>query len=171
MKNIILALAVVIGLYGCTNQDDQAKKLFLQGTQAYTSGQLDLAADYFTQCISIKKDMHQAYYNRGTVLILQEQYEKAIADFNQCIEMNDKFSLAHYQKGISLQKLNKLPEAIQSYSTAILKDPAFRDAYFNRAWAYLDSQDTIAACQDFSMSKDLGLEGAQEPHSKYCTNN
>lgn len=167
MKKIFVFLIVAI-FSACSNPKEEAKKLFMDGAKAYATGDFEKAAGYFTQCINLKDDMHEAYYNRGTVYILMKKYDLALIDFNQCLKLKQDYNLAHYQKGIALQNLKNYDLALQSYSIAIKNDPMFKDAFFNRAWTYIDLKDTAQACQDFQMCKDLGVPEATKFLEELC---
>lgn len=167
MKNLV-GLSLLVGLFSCSNPKEDAKKLFKDGANAYASGNFEKAIGAYTQCLNLNKDMHEAYYNRGTIYVVMKKFDLALADFNQCLQMKPDYYIADYQKGIALQSLKNYSAAIESYSNAIKHDPLFKDAFFNRAWAYLDMQDTSKACQDFQTCKDMGMEEAQKPLKEFC---
>lgn len=167
MKKTIY-LFCLTALFSCSNAKKEADKVFKDGVNAYASGDLNKAIGAFTQSITLNPDMHAAYYNRGTVYIVMKKFDLALADFNQCLHIKPGYYLAQYQSGIALQNLKDYPAAIERYSNAIKHDPMFKDAFFNRAWTYLDMQDTSRACQDFQTCYDMGMTDVQKFLVKFC---
>ncbi len=169
-KSLYLAYVMFFLLFACVNKKEENKRIFLEGSKAFASGNYDKAIEYFTQCISNDDNMSDAYYNRATTYLMLKNYASAIQDYTTCLKIKPTNNLALFQRGIAYKNSNNHSEAIQDFTSAVNNDPAFKDAFFNRAWTYLSIGDTISACADFSTSKDLGYTDAEKFLLEFCTN-
>lgn len=89
-----------------------------QGEGLYFQGNYDEAVVCFEKAILMNKNVDEAWYWRGNVLIKLQRYEEAIACYDQAISMKPDCWEAWYNKANLLAKLQKYEEAIACYEQA-----------------------------------------------------
>lgn len=60
-----------------------------------------------------------------------------------------------FDRGTQYLETNKFDKAIADFTTCIAIDPIYLDAYYNRAYAYLQLKQLDNACKDWRFLKDL----------------
>ncbi|MCC3409871.1 MAG: serine protease [Microcoleus sp. PH2017_10_PVI_O_A] len=113
----------------------------------------------------------QAYYFRGLSRLDRGEAWEAIADFNRALAFNPKYSPElHFNIGNARTFITaSLPQpeptrgstAIQAYTLAIDANPGFADAYYNRALAYLTTEEKPKAIADFQKAAELYKQGGR----------
>ncbi len=90
------------------------------------------------------------YFHWGYTDYQQADFEKAIKDWTMIIDLapNNVF-VAHNLIGIAKAKLGQYAEAIREYDTAIKLKADYTDAFLNRAFAKLETEDALGAIDDF----------------------
>lgn len=117
------------------------------------------ALDYFSQALRIKPKSEEALYGRGLWYQDHDDYDKAIQDYTSITQINPNNRNAHFNLGYIHQIYLKVyNEAIKHYSRAIDADPAYAEAYYNRALAYETLGNIGPARLDYK--KAIELRGA-----------
>ena len=57
---------------------------------------------------------------------------------------------------------------MEDYNRAIEINSKYADAYYNRGFTRIFSNDKTGGCSDFNMAKKLGSTEANVPIRKYC---
>jgi tetratricopeptide (TPR) repeat protein len=107
--------AAVLGLWGCVSPDpaqgiSESQQLLEDGRDAARHNHPTEAIGLFTRAVKTNPDLAEAWYERGKCEIRLRLDRKAEADGRACEE-----------------------RALDDFSMALLKNPAYADAYFNRA--------------------------------------
>jgi len=93
------------------------------------------AIDDFNNAISIKPDLAEAYYTRGTYYGKSRgQYTLAIDDLNEAIRLKPDYYEAFNNRGIILNILGAYRKAIDDFHQAIKLYPDYADAFNNKAF-------------------------------------
>ncbi|MBK8806653.1 MAG: tetratricopeptide repeat protein [Bacteroidales bacterium] len=88
--------------------------------------------------------------------IRYEDYFKAMADYDEIISIDSNNIYAIYNKATIQIIIGKNKNAIDNLTKAINIEKKFKQAYYNRAVAYLQYEDTLSACKDFGKAGELG---------------
>ncbi len=115
------------------------------------------AMEDYTKLIQLNPDDVKAYNNRGFFYLQKlKDYDKAIADYNQAIRLNpNNYPDAYNGRGSALAAEKKLPAAIEDFNKAVNIKPDFAQAYFNRAFAYVNLNERDKAIADFQKADTL----------------
>ena len=89
------------------------------------------------------------YFHWGYSDYQQADYEDAIKDWTMIIALApDNVFVAHNLIGIAKARLGQYAEAIREYDTAIKLKADYTDAFLNRAFAKLETEDALGAIDD-----------------------
>ncbi len=125
-----------------------------QGEGLYLEGNYDGAVVCFEKAILLNKNLDEAWYWRGNVLIKLQRQEEALACYDQAISIKpDKYE-AHYNKGNLLGRLQRYSEAIACYEQASAIEPENYAAWHNRAalLGRLQRYSEAIACYDRALA-------------------
>ncbi len=125
--------------------------LFQQGLAERLLGDLDAAAESFTNALNMNPSFSEAQLRRGIVYFYLGEYELARGDFRQVIEFSEApDGRAQFWTGATLAKQDRWLEAIRMYSKALRINRNYTPAYNNRGLTYLQMGDYERAERDFS---------------------
>jgi protein O-mannosyl-transferase len=83
-----------------------------------------------------------------------EHYQKALTGAREATIIK----MIYLNRGMLFAELGQNKEARDAFTRAIEKDAAFKDAYFQRAFTFLESGNTEEAFNDFETARALGYE-------------
>ncbi|HRI80286.1 MAG TPA: tetratricopeptide repeat protein [Cyclobacteriaceae bacterium] len=126
------------------------------------------ALEDYDEVVKLEPSDEENYINRGLVKERMKDFSGAMKDFSKAIEINEKNERAWLSHGNIMSKTKKWDTAIEDYSMAVTLDPEYGLAFFNRAMAYQNVKNPIAACKDLRKSEDLGLRIESSLKSKIC---
>jgi tetratricopeptide (TPR) repeat protein len=155
---------------GLTAEDwfDKALALLVDGK--YTD--FKEAIEYLTNCIRLKPDAANAYYNRGTAYAKGlGQYHRAIQDYNEAIRLKPDNAEAFNNRGVAYGNLGQYHRAIQDYNEAIRLKPDNAEAFNNRGTAYGNLGQYQRAIEDFDKAFRLKPDYAMAYYNRgraYC---
>ena len=72
----------------------------------------------FTNAITLKDNLYQAYLNRGTAYSEIQDFQKAITDYKKTIELNPNLPEAYNNLGLALKNMGKKKESIEYFIKA-----------------------------------------------------
>lgn len=120
----ILHTAIFVLLFafltGCAASPD---KLYSDGKVDYEKGNYEKAVDNFTQALTKKPDLIDAYYQRGLSYLKLGQTDKAKADFTTVIEKKPDFTFAYIKRGEILKDGNLIGDAMKDFEKALELSP------------------------------------------------
>ena len=83
-------------------QDEEARKLF---------DSLNFKVRDFSKAVSLKKDLEDAYLNRGNTFMKIGRFEEATKDYDVAISYYPDFAMAFYNRGIANHNLGNNTQA------------------------------------------------------------
>ena len=99
-----------------------------------------------TEALKLDSNYVQAYINRGVAYANNRQFEKAITDYNKAIKTDPSFSNAFSNKENLLQQISNRAfdaidqqnweSAIEDFTILIREEPAEKNNYYIRGYAY-----------------------------------
>lgn len=113
------------------------------------------AVAHYTEALTFKPDMAEAYNNRGTVYNSQDMFNLAISDYTAAIELEFDFHVAYYNRGVAYFLKSDYDSAIENFNETIRVNPDFPDAYYSRAAAYLFNGELNLAITDYTKVIEL----------------
>lgn len=94
-------------------------------------------------------------------------YMETLQDWKYVAKNFQDFPYASYNLGNTHVKLKDYSSAIAAYTEAIARDPSMPESYFNRAIAYILSDQVEKGLSDLSQAGELGLYQAYSLIKKY----
>lgn len=100
----------------------------------------------------VKENNKRAYRGKGIAYYLMQKYEEAITQFGLALSISELSELDMdilYYKGSSLMATGDYQQATEAYSGIITADEKAADAFFNRAYCYLELGDYENSLTDY----------------------
>ena len=117
-------------------------------------GNFSAALDDLNQVLLLQTDNPDILSSRARVQRLLGNYEASMQDLNRVLEINPNHSAALFNLALLLYGQGKFDEALQNLNKNIALNPAITILYFNRALVLLETNQTQAAIDDFTVFID-----------------
>ena len=98
---------------------NKAELLREQGKIFDAAEEYEAALIAFDKAIEIKRDLHQAWSNRGDTLRVMGRLEESLIAYDEAIQIKNDYDIAWHNRGYALFQLGRLEEAIATYNKAI----------------------------------------------------
>ncbi|MFA6924142.1 MAG: tetratricopeptide repeat protein [Bacteroidales bacterium] len=131
------------------------------GYYYYLKKDYDKSYEYYSKCLSIDPNYHEALNMRGVVNFNLNKFNEAIVDYNKAIQLKPNDTASYIGRANSLSKINKFEEAIPDYNFYIKNKSKESDAYFYRGVAYFSTNRFNEAMSDFNMSLKIDPKNFQ----------
>ncbi|MHA2620499.1 MAG: tetratricopeptide repeat protein [bacterium JZ-2024 1] len=105
--------------------------LIRQGVLSAQNGDLEPAAAYFEEALSLSPDFYAPYYNLGCVYFRMGRRAEACHQFQEALERANDDSRILNNLAVTLQELEDLPEAEDLYRKVLSRDPLHDLAHYN----------------------------------------
>jgi tetratricopeptide (TPR) repeat protein len=101
------------------------------GLIAFQNGEYEIAVEWISREILLRKDNPYCYYKMGTVLKTQGRVDRAVAYYERALVLKPDYTDAHLNLGFALQALGKPDAAMTHYEQALAADPNQPEAHVN----------------------------------------
>lgn len=98
-KIILFAILLVIGS-SCVDHTEKANFFLNEGLRELYTNNFSLAIENFDKAIKHDKNLHEAYYYRGSCKLNLGQYDEATIDYKKAIEIYPEYADAYYNLGL-----------------------------------------------------------------------
>ena len=105
----------------------------------------------------------------GDVYYNQKDFANALFYYEQATNFEKNNALALFKEGRAHHKLGNVEEAMDLYNDALRENPDLGEAYLFRGALQVSQKNTRSACEDFRKAQSMGVSGAEEALSKYCS--
>jgi len=130
--------------------DNSVSALFQKGVAQRLKGDLEAAADTFTEVLDLVPTFSEANIRRGIVHYYLGDLEAARRDFEQGISNSQtRDGRPEFWLGVTFAKEGDYESAIRHYSRCIKLNPRFKPAYSNRGLAFMQTEQYRRATGDF----------------------
>jgi tetratricopeptide (TPR) repeat protein len=100
----------------------------------YDRGDLDRAAEEWTEAITVNPTRGVFYRNRGLMYYHQEKHDLAVNDYTEAIRLEPTDAIAWNNRGAALLKQGEWAKAQADLREAIRIDPDFPNPHRHLAW-------------------------------------
>lgn len=90
-----------------------------KGNAAFNDEEYELAVQFYTEAMTIAKDLTPLYTNRAYAYIKLEQFQNAINDCDFAKRIDEKWIKSYIYKATALQKLHQYDEAIKEFQKVL----------------------------------------------------
>ncbi len=149
--------------FACGNRGDSAP------TPEAKQQQYEEAIKHYTEAITLKPDLDDAYNNRGNAYYKKEELDNAIRDYNTAIKLNPDDASTYNNRGNAYDKKGELDNAIRDYTEAIKRKPDYAEAHHNRGNAYDEKGELDNAIRDYTEAIKLKPDLAEAHHNRGVT--
>lgn len=111
-----------------------------------------------TEGLKIDPKNENGYFNRSIAYYTVGQIDNALADYNEYLKYAPNNANVWYESGMILRAKGKNDEAIERLSRAIQLDPGMGIAFVERARAYIQANNKMAARQDYQRAQQMGIK-------------
>ncbi len=136
---------------------DHFDALHLAGVIALQTGQLEEAAEWLAEAVSVDPASADAHYNRGTALGGLNRHAEALECFARALALRPDSVDTHNNRGISLSRLGRNAAALESFERALALEPDHPYAQRNRGNALRDLDRVPEALESYERA--LRLQG------------
>jgi spermidine synthase len=144
--------------------EDRARFINRIGRICSNAGELDQAAGYFTEVLSIEPDDVEAHNNLANVLARQKKYEDAIRHHERAIELVPDNAKLHNNLGCTLLEQGRNIEALEHFYKALELEPRFADVHYNLGKLFASQRELDRAIDHFNMAVRIN-PGYAEAHN------
>ena len=127
------------------------------GVLAEMDGNIDLAAEHFTEAVKVAPTA-PLHYKLGSILARLQRFDEAIEQFRGAIQLDPKNPQAHYDLGVALSVKGQMDEAIEQYSEAVKIAPNYAKAHRNLAMALYFKGDYAGARREVGLAQKYGAK-------------
>ena len=128
--------------------------------QAYSSGDLSLAAKYFGCIIDLFPNDSTAYFDRGFIHDENCEYQAAIADFTKQISIDKTSVDSYFIRGMVYEKVGRYNDALQDYKDVIDLEYENSDAHLYVGLLYKKEGKTLRAKRAFKCAVHINPKNA-----------
>src|SRR5689334_10060599 len=101
MKKHLIAIVVVLGLWGCESKETRLQSFLLKGNEALEQGDEEKALYYYNEALKLDPCFANASNNMGTVHHNVARYSEAIASYTKAIECDQTYYDARFNRANS----------------------------------------------------------------------
>ncbi len=165
------------------NVGQAARHIFARAVAHYATQDHDAAIDDLTACLQIDSTMVLALWQRAVCLARQAQFlmsegtnaqlklASAMADIDKALSFLPQNAFLHYNRGNLCAMQHQYADAIDHYTAALQADSRLPEAYYNRAFCFINMGQTADAISDLSKAGELGVYQAYSIIKKYTNQN
>lgn len=162
-KKIYLLLCFCAGFI--QNGSAQSIEQWVQkGLALDSTGEYDLAIDYFNKAIDANPGIAAVWYNRGVTYMKMSKFNLAAVDFNKTLFLDSNFTNAYYNRSQAYRFTNNFQFALADLNEYIARNPQESDLILERVELALEMNDYAMAVQDL---KALLLKNNPQIDLKY----
>lgn len=136
-------------------------EVFRRGERAYRAGDHAQAIKAYTVVLERDSGYISAYSQRALCHAIRNEHRLAVNDLDQVIQRSPDHIWAYRCRSASYAKMGLHQEAIADLDRVLELDPRNEEAYNDRGWSRKAMGDMVAACQDWSISRDMGNDEAR----------
>jgi Tfp pilus assembly protein PilF len=142
-------------------KDEQAKDLWLQGTQRLTEGRVEEAVELYEESIEAKPTA-EGYTYRGWAVSSLGRIDEAIDDCKKAIRIDPEFGNPYNDIGVYLMQKGQLNDAIPWFETAkqAKRYEPRHFPYLNMGRVYVAKGEEMRALDEFVKALDLNPNDA-----------
>ncbi|HIW35467.1 MAG TPA: (p)ppGpp synthetase [Candidatus Treponema faecavium] len=137
--------------------------MILEALHAHNTGQIDRAIEIYTRIINTIPPPNDTvlsviYKHRGMAHFAQNMFDNALADFLDSVQYDPKNFRSLYYIGIVSCIEGNDSQAIEYFTQSLEINEFQSHVYYRRALSYYKLSDYLAAMNDLTRAKQLGLD-------------
>lgn len=143
---------------GTLKPKTQAEILINSGAAYGSQGDYLSALKSINRGLKVDPGNKNGYFNRSIVYYTINQPDSALADYRTYLQYDPNNHNIWYESGMLLRTQNKNAESIESLTRCLRLKPDYGLAYLERARAYAQSGNKVAAQQDYQRARELKMQ-------------
>lgn len=143
---LLVAALFLTGILSVSAQYN-VKKLMEEGRETLDKGYYLVAMQIFSRILSVKPNLYEPWFLRGTAKYQLDDFEGAEGDCSAAINLNPYADEVYELRAMSRIRLEKYDSAAVDYTHAVELNKDNRDYWYNRAYCYYYGGQTALALQ------------------------
>ena len=143
---LLVAALFLTGILSVSAQYN-VKKLMEEGRETLDKGYYLVAMQIFSRILSVKPNLYEPWFLRGTAKYQLDDFEGAEGDCSAAINLNPYVDEIYELRAMSRIRLEKYDSAAVDYTHAVELNKDNRDYWYNRAYCYYYGGQTALALQ------------------------
>jgi tetratricopeptide (TPR) repeat protein len=157
----LLALAVAAPLRAADPPKRAAEDYFRDGARQLGEGRLDEAITSFRQCVEVKPDLKECWYNLGVAYGRKRAFAQEAQAYGQAVALDPKYAQAHFNLAMAYEDIGQDDKALAHYDKALEAEPGAADIQLNRAMLLLKMGRVEAAIAGFEAAVKAKPDNAE----------
>lgn len=126
-----------------------AEDFFREGVRALGDGNFDEAIAGFQQCVEVKPDLKECWFNLGVAYGRKRAFAQEARAYVEAVKLDPAYARAHFNLAMVYEDLGLSEKALDHYDKALAAEPSANDIQLNRAMLMLKSGKVDAAVAGF----------------------
>jgi tetratricopeptide (TPR) repeat protein len=156
MMKYIIAIVVVLTIWGCENKETRLQSFLLKGNESFKEGDEEKALYYYNEALKIDACFVDALNNIGTIQHKRENFAGAYLSYSKAIECNPNYLNAWSNRANSQYESGEYYAALSDLDHVIKAKPDTSDVYFLRGLVLTKLRNYPEAINSFQKALDLG---------------
>ncbi len=152
---IACLFAALLFTCGTQAQTGPFKKAFHDGTEAMRAGQLDEAAQAFSEATKLAPSFAEGHFNLGLVRLQQGRFDDAVASLSRSVALKPTLRGANLFLGIAYYRKNDYSKAIAALTHATQMEASNAEAFMWLGVSQLAKGDAFSASASLDKASQL----------------
>lgn len=133
----LLLLGMALPAWAADPPKRSAEDWFRDGVRQLDEGRLDEAVASLQQCVELKPDLKECWYNLGITYGRKRAFAQEARAYQEALKLDPNYARAHFNLAIAYEDMGQSDKALEHYDLALKGEPKAQDVMLNRAMLLL----------------------------------
>jgi len=156
MTKHLIAIVVVLTLFGCEDKDTRLQSFLLKGNEEINKGDTEKALYYYSEAVKLDSCFVDALNNAGTIHHKAQRFKEAIVSYSRAIECKPDYSQAWFNRANSYYESGEYYNALKDIDHLTAATPDSSLVYFLKGLVLVKLADYSKSVDAFEEALKLG---------------